>query len=307
MSDEQAPDQASLFPKTPGERLRDAREAMGLNLTDIANRTRVPIRHLEAIEEGRFDTMPSPTYAIGFAKTYARAVGLDEREIADELRNSPRLPVSPAVEYETFELDDPKRLPSGGLAMVAGAAAVLLLIAMAVWFGSTLFRGSGEPEATATPLVIPTDTPTPTPTPTPQTGGQVTLTATDEVWLRVYDGTGKTLFERTLKAGDRYDVPADADNPMINVGRPDKLQVTLNGAAMPPLGDGRVAIKNVGVSAAAIRAHAAGEPQPGATPTAAATPAARANRPVRTKPTTPATSAPAAPGAGTDTGTDTTP
>lgn len=268
MTDDTAPDQASLFPKTPGERLREAREAQNLSLTDIAHRTRVPIRHLEAIEEGRFDTMPSPTYAIGFAKSYARAVGLDERAIADELRNNPRLPLSPAVEYETFELDDPKRLPSWGLAVFAGVPAVLLLIAMAIWFGSTLFRGSNEPAVAATPEETPTDiaSATPTPAATPETGGQVTLTATDSVWLRVYDATGKRLFEKTMIPGERYDVPQDADNPMINVGRPDKLQVSLNGAAIPPLGDGSRAIKDVGVGAAAIRARAAGQPAPGATP-----------------------------------------
>jgi hypothetical protein len=43
---------------------------------------------------------------------------------------------------------------------------------------------------------------------------------------------------------------------MINVGRPDKLQVTVNGSAVPPLGSGRVAIKDVGISAAALAARA---------------------------------------------------
>ena len=44
---------------------------------------------------------------------------------------------------------------------------------------------------------------------------------------------------------------------MINVGRPDKLQVTLNGAAMPPLGDGSRPIKDVRVSGEAVAARLA--------------------------------------------------
>ncbi len=107
------------------------------------------------------------------------------------------------------------------------------------------------------------------PTPTPVAGGQVTLTATDEVWMRVYDATGTTLYQNTLKPGDRYDVPADANNPMINIGRPDKLQVMLNGSLVAPLGDGKVAIKDVPIGAAALQARANGTPLP----TTSATPA----------------------------------
>jgi len=271
MSDEQANDQASLFPKPPGERLREAREAQGLSLSDIAGRTRVPIRHLEAIEEGRFDTMPSPTYAIGFAKTYARAVGLDEREIADELRRNPHLPQAPAAEYETFELDDPRRLPSRGVAMIAGGLAVVLVIVAAIWFGTVMLRGSDQETQAAAPETISNETAAAPEAPPTPAGGHVTLTATDSVWLRVYDANGKTLYEKTMQPGERYDVPADVDRPMINVGRPDKLQVTLNGSAMPPLGSGRVPIKDVDVSAAGIQARAAAQPDaapPATAPTA---------------------------------------
>ena len=115
-----APDQASLFPKTAGDKLREAREAQGLTLQDIASRTRVPIRHLEAIETNRLEAMASPTYAIGFAKTYARAVGLDEKAIAAEMRESPQMPLSPRVGFEEYEPTDPRRVPSSGARRVRG-------------------------------------------------------------------------------------------------------------------------------------------------------------------------------------------
>ncbi len=271
MEDDQAtdgPDQASLFPKTLGDRLREAREAMGLSLTDIANRTRVPMRHLEAIETNDYSGMASPTYAIGFAKSYARAVGLDERTVAAELRQNSALPLSPSAGFEEYSLDDPKRVPSRGLAMIAAIIGLVVLAGVAIWYGSSLFRGDGEaPAALATPegntIAAAPEAPAPT------TGGQVTLTATDSVWLRVYDATGKSLFEKTMQQGERYDVPADANNPMINIGRPDKIQVTINGSAVAPLGDGKVAIKDVPISAAALQARGT----PAATPTAAPTPA----------------------------------
>jgi len=86
----------------------------------------------------------------------------------------------------------------------------------------------------------------------------VTLAATDEVWMRVYDADNKTLYLGTMKPGDRFDVPRDAKDPMINVGRPDKLTVTLNGANVPPLGTGERAIKDVRVGAVAIAARLSG-------------------------------------------------
>ena len=73
-------------PMSVGERLREAREAAGLTLEDIATSTRIPTRHLESIEAGDFSRLPAPTYTVGFAKNFAGAVGLDRTEIGEQLR-----------------------------------------------------------------------------------------------------------------------------------------------------------------------------------------------------------------------------
>ena len=259
----------SLFAKSAGEKLREAREAQGLSLAEIAARTRVPIRHLEAIEASDYGGLPSPTYAVGFAKAYARAVGADEVAIAREVRGmgerarpaAPALaaPVARRLDYETR---DPTRLPPKGLAAALALVAAVLLGGVAIYYGTGWFRGDGNAV-----VAVPQPTPTPAPSapaaPAKPAGGQVTLAATDLVWLRVYDASGKTLYEHELQPGERYDVPADADRPMINVGRPDKLVVTVNGSAVAPLGDGKRAIKDVEISAAALLAR-------GAAPTAEA-------------------------------------
>lgn len=276
MNDESA-DQGALFPQSVGERLRQAREAQGLDLADIANRTRIPIRHLEAIEQGRFDAMPSPTYAIGFARSYARVVGLDEREVGNAVRQSPQLPLAAATDYEAYEPNDPKRLPSRGLATAAGLVALALLIGVAIYYGTTLLRGTGD-APTAAPAETATVAAAPEVTPTPAAGGQVTLVATDRVWLRVYDGD-KTLAERELAAGDRYDVPSGAANPMINTGKPEKIEVTVNGSRVAPLGDGSRSLKDVPISAAALLARgAAPEPSDTANPAPRDTPRPRSTR-----------------------------
>src|SRR3954447_660004 len=71
---------------TVGERLRAAREEKGFSLEDIASETRIPLRHLESLESADWDRLPAPTYTLGFARSYASAVGLDRTEIGDQLR-----------------------------------------------------------------------------------------------------------------------------------------------------------------------------------------------------------------------------
>ena len=253
-----------------GDQLRAVREKAGLTLAEVAARTRVPQRHLEAIETGRYSDLPSPTYANGFAKAYARAVDLDEVDIGRRLRGEMASIARPAPVYQPIEATDPTRVPSRGLTVVALGVAVAVLILAGLYFGTTLFRGDGAGSPTPTvanapPAAAPV-APQPVPTAMVPADGQVTLTATEEVWVRLYDADGKTLHQGTLKAGESFDVPADASDPMVNVGRPDHLRFTVNGAAVQGLDLGSDPIKDVRISAAALAARVA-PPAPGATPT----------------------------------------
>uniref|UniRef100_UPI0035C9FD32 helix-turn-helix domain-containing protein n=1 Tax=uncultured Sphingomonas sp. TaxID=158754 RepID=UPI0035C9FD32 len=261
-------EEATLFPKTAGEKLREAREGQGLSLAEVAARTRVPVRQLEAIEKGDYAALPSITYSVGFAKAYARAVGLDEVAIAREVRGASDQPSTRRTDYEVYEIDEPSRVPPRGVAIGALIVALLLLLGAGLFFGTSLFRGESEPAAPVAAESSVPEAPAAAPTAAAPSGA-VVLTATDEVWLKVYDKAGKTLHIGTLKPGETYAVPADADGPLINVGRPDKLQVSVGGTAVAPLGSGRVAIKDVPIDAASLTAR-------GAAPVAGAMPAAHA-------------------------------
>ena len=261
-------------PERVGDRLRAAREAQGLTLAEIAQRTRVPLRHLQSIETSDYAALPSPTYAVGFARAYARALGMDEVATAQSIRGELQHVVRPP-EYEPYETADPARVPSRGLAIVGLGVAIAILVLVGLWYGTDLFRGQagGGPVTTAeVPAAAPPVTVTPpAATPAAATPRQVTLTAgEDEVWMRVYDAENDTLYLGTLAPGASFDVPPGANRPMINVGRPDQLVVKVDGQAVPPLGDGKRAIKNVPVDAASIAARLSGAPQPAPTATATA-------------------------------------
>ncbi|MET4896207.1 helix-turn-helix domain-containing protein [Sphingomonadaceae bacterium jetA1] len=257
-------DVAPSAPARAGDVLRAAREAQGLSLGDIGARTRVPSRHLAAIEASDYQSLPSATYAVGFAKAYARAVGADEVAIAQAVRADVDRMGRRTSEYVPQDIADPARVPSRGIAILGVGLALALLILAGLWYGTDLFRRdhTAQEVPAATPLAdgAPTPAPAPTPSAAPVTGGKVVLTAKGDVWLRVYDADNKTLKMGTLKPGEQYEVPADAKGPMVNVGRPDKLEITLNGAAVPPLGDGSRAIKDVHIDGTAIAARLSGAP-----------------------------------------------
>lgn len=60
-----------------GDALRGAREALGLEVEDIAQATRVSAAHLAAIEAFDLGALPARPFAVGYVRAYARALGLD--------------------------------------------------------------------------------------------------------------------------------------------------------------------------------------------------------------------------------------
>jgi len=230
-----------------GERLRAAREAKGVSLEDIAAQTRIPRRHLESLEQSDWANLPAPTYTIGFAKSYASAVGLDRSEIGDQLRAElgGQRPESVAA-AEVFEPADPKRTMPRWLVLSAIAAIVLVVAAMS-WLSNRSLEPDAAPPsdiaATApgeTAAAPPPAQPQPQPNPA-AASGPVVLTATAPAWIQVTD-RGRTLFSGELAPGQSYTVPQTASAPMLKAGKPEALRVTVGTAVAPPVGPaGRVA------------------------------------------------------------------
>lgn len=252
---------------TPGAKLRAAREAQGLSLQDVATRTRIAQRQLEAIERDDYSALPGIPYAVGFARAYARSVELDEVEIAADVRNAVHNSELGANRYEAFEPADPARVPSRGLAWTAAVIVLLLIGGYTLWRTQLLTPPTSEEIAAeeAKPAAAQPNRAARPAAPVIQT---VLFTANDDVWLRIYDEAGTRLKDGLMKKGESFTLPANARNPMILTGRPQALTVTVNGKAVPPLGAPDRTISDVPVSAAALLARGA--------PTAAAGPAAGA-------------------------------
>ncbi len=117
-----------------GELLRRAREQRGFTLQQIAQATKLPLRHLIALERDEFATLPGGLYRRAEVRAYADAVGL-ERSVAlarldHALKQAPSRPRASA---------QPPRRPSmlaslrRRLMMVAGVAVMTGGIAVAMW------------------------------------------------------------------------------------------------------------------------------------------------------------------------------
>src|SRR5690606_27825742 len=61
-----------------GAAFKAAREARGLSLQDVSDRTRVRRQYLAALEDMQLDQLPSRPFAIGYVKSYASVLGFDE-------------------------------------------------------------------------------------------------------------------------------------------------------------------------------------------------------------------------------------
>jgi len=259
MSDQIEMPEEFTAPRGAGPQLRLAREQLGLSVADVAARTRISARHITDLEAGDFAAFSSRTYAIGFARTVAKAVGLDGEVIAGQVRGALNaLQPAPRV-AEGYETSDPARVPSRPLVWFSALAGGLLLAGLFVAW-RTMFSPAAElPSLVAPEEVAQVAGPAaPSDQPSAVASGAVVFTATDDqVWVRFYDASGQRLMEKDLVRGESYTVPANANGPMVRTARPEALTITVGGRPVPPLATEMMIVRDVKVDAASLAARPA--------------------------------------------------
>jgi cytoskeleton protein RodZ len=115
---------------TIGALLRETRENYGGDIDRIANALRIRAPYLTALEEGHYDRLPAPVYALGFVRAYAIHLGLDGEEAVRRFKQEasgfeiPRDLVFPAP---LGERSIPRR-------PILIAAVLLALLAYGAWY-----------------------------------------------------------------------------------------------------------------------------------------------------------------------------
>lgn len=112
-----------------GQRLRTAREERGISLHDIAQRTKIAVSSLEALEHDNPSRLPSGIFARSFVRAYAVEVGLDpDLTLREFLRRFPEH-APPGSEPESEAGAEPSHgSRSGRVLVVLGVMTVLVAI-----------------------------------------------------------------------------------------------------------------------------------------------------------------------------------
>ena len=287
-------DKVATNSSTVGARLKAARTKQKMSLEDIAAQTRIPLRHLESVEQSAWDRLPAPTYTIGFAKAYAGAVGMDRAEVSEQLREELGGHSYKVTSTDSFEPVDPARTMPKWLVLGA-IAGVLLLVLLLSWLNERSLEAD-EPAAanTAAPIAAAPATPAPA---RPAAQGPVVLNATEQVWLRVYDKAGTEYFSGMLNPGQTFAVPSSAAAPLLKTAKPEALRINVGTAIAPTVGPAGKMISDVSLLPAdLLRSGAAPAPASAAGAQAQPTAASRVPPPrPRTARRPPAQSAQPAP------------
>lgn len=275
MTDEDAPTQGELAITRTGDRLRLAREAAGLSIADVATRTRITQRHLEAIENSDFSELPGRTYVTGFARAYARAVDLPEAEIGAAVRREleeDQYAARPA--YEAYEPTDPARLPTARLAWTLVIVGLLLVSAYGVWRflsvepGEALIAAQNrDADASEAPVADASRPATAQAASAVPANAPVVLTAVGpaSVWIGFDDATGKTENWRTLDPGETYEVPpAYIEQFTLRTSRAQALKITVGGREVGQIGPADTLVKAISLKPADLLTETAGSANAGA-------------------------------------------
>ena len=128
-----------------GRELREAREALGISVAEMANALRIRSVHIDSLEGGRFDELPGRPYTLGFARSMATHLGLDPDAVSMRLRDEVTGAAAP-VELIFPESTEDKRLSRAGWIAISLA---LVAVAYGAWLALSPRRDVGPPEFAA--------------------------------------------------------------------------------------------------------------------------------------------------------------
>lgn len=251
---------------TIGDKLRQAREAQAITLHDIANKTNISVRFLDALEKGQVEKLPGGIFTRGFVRSYASQVGIDPDDaVRQYVAAHPGIGTDEDVE-NTQPSQSTVPLLVGGLILL-----LLLLGAGYLWWqsrGAARVSGpAGQASAAAATVVgdgavgaegsVPESVPpavaaaapppaaveagagglpaTPTePTVTRGLPLRLTLVPTGRCWVQVR-ADGRVRLAREVQQGERVDIEA-AELLEIVAGDAGAFGYRLNGAPGRALG-----------------------------------------------------------------------
>ena len=132
-----------------GELLRERRQQLRLDLDAVAEALCIKPVYLAAIEQGRTEELPGPTYAIGFIRAYANYLGLDGERVLDSYREE-KADVQTRPDL-TLPVPLEKRSVPGGRVLLTG------LVVALCGYGAWYYVATGERERPERVAAVPAE------------------------------------------------------------------------------------------------------------------------------------------------------
>ena len=73
--------QKKVHSYTLGEQLKNFRSEGRVTLQEVSRETKIPVKYVEMLEEGKYEKLPPDVYVKGFLRAYAEFLGVDPRKI----------------------------------------------------------------------------------------------------------------------------------------------------------------------------------------------------------------------------------
>ncbi len=228
--------------KKLGALLKKERERQSIKIEDLAEKLKISLPYLQAIENGTTEGLPSELYFTLFAKSYSEALGIDYSRTVDAIK------IDTDDTKESEKSNDKKQLdengdeiePKSNKAKQAGIVFAVIISLSLVYLGVDKYilnsdenslskKDATEQESVASKKLTEAyknydwdnkefNKPTKM---------KMTLSARQDSWSAIF-ADGDTAIYRTLRAGRTYQVEADY-RMTVSVGIPSAVTITLNG------------------------------------------------------------------------------
>ncbi len=231
-----------------GDWLRRQRELREISLRDIAERTKISLRYLEAMEADRFDLLPAPIFAKGFLREYARYVGLSPDDVVNHYLSvhHPEELAEPKEDTKVRPRPKPvdpgptpvRRTWSWGLLLALAGLILLVLVALLAWFVDHRHKepsnaSQAPPIAAPPPVQIaaqPAAAAKPAPPP-PSAPIQVSLDFSKDCWVEAVSD-GKNRVAELRIQGESMQLEAQK-SLTLTLGNAGVVDMRVNGYPFP--------------------------------------------------------------------------
>jgi cytoskeleton protein RodZ len=242
-----------------GEQLRQAREAAGLTVADVAGRLHMPVQVVATLEAEQWERLGAPVFVRGQLRSYAKLLGVELDGLLEQARIAPVEPPKLVSHTHTPRL----RRMAENLGRRAVYVVITAVLAVPAWYA---FQGKfgGSVPNTASLDVVPdpaslaamqpaaaSDEPVARPRPTaertpyiasiapvarpsaeaPPAASAMTLDFRGESWVEVSAPDGAVIEKALVRAGEKRSYAAGQVGRMV-VGNASEVELRRNGGSV---------------------------------------------------------------------------